>query len=165
MTHAPVGPGWLVWLETTPIAGAMRHWLWLYPIVEIVHIVGFVILVGAAVMFDLRLLGLSRRLPVSAMARHHLPWARAALLLVVPSGLMMFVAHATEFAANPAFQLKLILLAAAGLNALLFHRGTFRTVAGWDGDAAIPLTARAAAVASLVLWVGVIAAGRLLAYL
>ena len=165
MTHAPVGPAWLVWLETTAVAGAMRHWIWLYPIVEIVHIVGFVILVGAAVMFDLRLLGLSRGLPVSAMARHHLPWARAALLLVVPSGFLMFMAHATEFAANPAFQLKLTLLAAAGLNALLFHRGAFRKVGGWEADATVPGTARAAAVASLVLWVGVIAAGRLLAYL
>jgi hypothetical protein len=77
------------------------------------------------------------------MARHHLPWARATLLLVVPSGL----------------------LAAAGLNALVFHRGAFRTVTGWESDTAVPPTARAAAVASLVLWVGVITAGRLLAYL
>jgi hypothetical protein len=154
-----------VWLEATSIAAAMRHSLWLYPIVEIVHIVGFVVLVGAAVMFDLRLLGLSRVLPVSAMARHHLPWARAALLLVVPSGLMMFMAHATEFATNPAFQVKLILLVAAGLNALLFHRGAFKKVGSWDADASAPLTARAAAVASLVFWVGVISAGRLLAYL
>src|SRR6185436_8839134 len=102
----------------------MRHWLWLYPIVEIVHIVGFVVLVGAAVMFDLRLLGVSRSLSASGMARHHLPWARAALLLVVPSGVLMFMAHATEFATNPAFQLKLTLLALAGINALTFHRGT-----------------------------------------
>jgi len=165
LTHTPTGAAWLVWLETTALAGAMRHWLWLYPIVEIVHIVGFVVLVGAAVMFDLRLLGVSRALPVSAMAGHHLPWARAALILVVPSGLMMFMAHATEFADNPAFRVKLILLAAAGLNALLFHRGAFRKVDAWEAGQAVPLTARAAAVASLVLWVGVISAGRLLAYL
>ena len=165
MTHPPTGAAWLVWLETTALAGAMRHWLWLYPIVEIIHIVGFVVLVGAAVMFDLRLLGISRALPASAMARHHLPWARGALLLVVPSGLMMFIAHATEFAENPAFRLKLILLAAAGLNALLFHRGAFRGVGGWEANTGVPVTARAAAVVSLVLWVGVIACGRLLAYL
>ena len=165
MTHAPTGAAWLVWLETTGVADAMRKWLWLYPIVEIVHIVGFVVLVGAAVMFDLRLLGVSPGLPTSAMARHHLPWARAALVLVVPSGILMFMAHATEFAANPAFRVKLILLAAAGLNALLFHRGTFRSVAGWESHAAVPARARVAAVVSLVLWVGVISAGRLLAYL
>jgi hypothetical protein len=86
-------------------------------------------------------------------------------VLVVPSGILMFMAHATEFAANPAFRVKLILLAAAGLNALLFHRGTFRSVAGWEPHAAVPARARVAAVVSLVLWVGVISAGRLLAYL
>lgn len=165
MTHPPQGAAWLVWLETTGLAAAMRGWLWLYPIVEIAHIVGFVVLVGAAVMFDLRLLGVSRALPASLMARHHLPWARAALILVVPSGFLMFIAHATEFAGNPAFRVKLILLAGAGLNALLFHRGAFRSVTGWDTERAIPLTARVAAVVSLVLWIGVIAAGRLLAYL
>ena len=165
MTHPPQGPAWLVWLETTGLAAAMREWLWLYPIVEIVHIVGFVVLVGAAVMFDLRLLGMSRKLPASLMARHHLPWARAALVLVVPSGVLMFIAHATEFADNPAFRVKLILLVAAGLNALFFHRGAFRSVTGWETESPVPVTARAAAVASLVLWIGVIAAGRLLAYL
>jgi hypothetical protein len=142
----------------------MRESLWTYPIVEIVHIVGFVVLVGAAVMFDLRLLGLSRAVPASLMARHHLPWARAALVLVLPSGFLMFIAHATEFAANPAFRLKLLFLVLAALNALVFHRGAFRSVSGWDASR-VPAPARAAAVASLLLWVGVIAAGRLLAYL
>ena len=165
MKTAHAGPAWAVWLETSAAAALMRESMWLYPIVEIVHIIGFVVLVGAAVMFDLRLLGVSRALPASLMARHHLPWARAALLLVVPSGALMFVAHATEFVDNPAFRLKLVFLAAAGLNALVFHRGAFRSVARWESEAAVPATARAAAVLSLVLWVGVIAAGRLLAYL
>ena len=92
--HSPSGPAWLVWLETTRAAAAMREWLWLYPAVEIVHILGFVLLVGAAFLFDLRLLGLARHLPVSGMAGHLLRWARRSLLLVVPSGLLMFAAHA-----------------------------------------------------------------------
>ncbi|HEU5323012.1 MAG TPA: DUF6644 family protein [Methylomirabilota bacterium] len=103
--HPPSGPPWAVWLETSALAVAMRQWLWLYPAVEIVHIVGFVFLAGAAFMFDVRLLGLSRALPVTAMASHLLRWARLALLLVVPSGALMFAAHATEMAANPAFRL------------------------------------------------------------
>ena len=68
--HEAVGPAWLVWLEGSAVAMAMRQWVWLYPIVEIVHIIGFVILVGAAAMFDLRLLGLSRQLPVADLAPH-----------------------------------------------------------------------------------------------
>ena len=142
----------------------MRQWLWLYPIVEIVHIVGFVILVGSAFMFDLRLLGLGRGLPVSAMADHLLRWSRWALVLVVPSGLAMFVAHATEMIENPAFQLKVALIAAALLNAALFHRFPFRAVGDWETEVASPLPARLAGGLSLALWTGVIACGRLLAY-
>ena len=162
--HEAVGPAWLVWLEGSAVAVAMRQWLWLYPIVEIVHIFGFVILVGAAAMFDLRLLGVSRQLPVSDMAQHLLRWARLSLLVVIPSGLFMFSAHATEMAENPAFRLKLLLIAAAALNAGVFHRGAFKSVQSWNHNVAIPVTAKVAAVLSLVLWSGVITCGRLLAY-
>lgn len=162
--HDPVGAGWLVWLETSALAIAMRQWRWLYPIVEIAHIVGFVVLVGAAAMFDFRLLGASRRLPVASMAQHLLPWARMSLVLVVPSGLMMFTAHATELAENPAFRLKLILIAVALVNAAIFHKGTFTSVGTWNQDAKTPTAAKFAAAFSLVLWTGVITCGRLLAY-
>jgi hypothetical protein len=162
--HEAVGPAWLVWLEGSAVAVAMRQWLWLYPIVEIVHIFGFVILVGAAAMFDLRLLGLSRQLPVTDMAGHLLRWARFSVVVVVPSGVLMFMAHATEMAANPVFRLKLLLIAAAVLNAARFHRRVFKSVMNWNQNVAIPATAKGAAVLSLVLWAGVIACGRLLAY-
>ncbi len=163
--HDAVGPAWLVWLETSGLAIAMRQWLWLYPIVEIVHIVGFVILVGAAAMFDLRLLGWSRRVPVIDMARHHLCWSRLSLILVVPSGILMFIAHATEMATNPAFQLKLGLIGAAGLNAWLFHVGPFKSIGAWNQEVVAPLSAKVAGGLSLALWLGVITCGRLLAYL
>jgi len=163
--HPPSGPAWLVWLETTGVAFAMRDWLWLYPIVEILHIIGLAVLVGAAVSFDFRLLGVSPNLSVTVLAHHLLPWARVSLLLIVPSGLMMFTAHATEFATNPAFQLKLVLLVAAALNATTFHLRTFRSVAAWDRGASAPAAAKAAAMLSLLLWSGVITCGRLLAYL
>jgi len=160
----PSGAGWTGWLEATAAATAMRQSLWLYPIVEILHIIGFVVLVGSAAMFDLRLLGLSRQLPVTGMERHLLPWARASLLVIVPTGGLMFIAHATEFAGNPAFRLKLLFLVLAALNAALFHLRPFKQVAGWDQGTRAPLAARVAACLSLVLWTGVIACGRLLAY-
>jgi hypothetical protein len=162
--HPPTGPAWLVWLETSGVAVAMRQWMWLYPIVEIIHIVGFVTLVGAALMFDTRLLGRSRPLAVSALERQLLPWARWSLLLVVPTGALMFTAHATEMAENPALRLKLVLLAAAFLNAGIFHRWPFRTVGDWDTEIHAPLAARAAGMLSIVLWIGIIACGRLIAY-
>ena len=163
--HPPEGPAWLVALESSGFAAAMRHWLWLYPVVEIMHILGFVLLVGAAVMFDLRLLGLSSRIAASDLARHLLPWSRVGLLLVVPTGLAMFSAHATEWIGNPAFWVKLSLIALAGLNAWAFHRGPFRSVTAWDRQAPAPPMAKVSAVLSLLLWTGVVSCGRLLAYL
>ena len=134
---------------------------WLYPAVEIAHIVGFSVLVGAVAMFDLRLLGFGRALPLAALARYLLPWSWAALALIVPSGLLMFSTQ-PELLDNRVFLLKLALIAAAGLNALVFHTGAWRHAARWHD--AIPIVARLHACLSLLLWIGVIACGRLLAY-
>ena len=151
-------------IEGLAIARAMRESLWLYPSVEIVHILGFVTLVGSVAMFDLRVLGLSKAIPVRALARHLLPWSVGAFLLIVPSGLLMFTAHAGDFLGNRAFQLKMALLLTAGLNAAIFHTGPYRSVASWNTNAVAPTGARACAAISLALWIGVICCGRLLAY-
>ena len=156
--------GWLDQLEGSSLALAMRGELWLYPLVEVVHIIGFSLLVGAVVMFDLRVLGVSKDITVTALARHLLPWALAALLLIVPAGLMMFSAHPHDFAGNGVFILKLCLIAAAGLNALVFHLGIYRTVSQWNTASAAPGLAKAQAVLSVAIWFTVVLCGRLLAY-
>lgn len=152
-------------IEGLAIARAMRTELWLYPSVEIVHIVGFTILVGSIVMFDLRVLGLSKQVPVRALARHLLPWSAGALVLIVPTGLLMFCAHAGDFISNRAFLVKMGLLLAAGINAAIFHTGPYRSVGAWDTHAVAPLGARACVALSIAIWISVIACGRLLAYL
>lgn len=156
---------WLGWIENTGIAVTIRESLWLYPTLEILHIIGFVVLVGAAAMFDMRLLGMSGWLPVDATAHHLLRWSRASLLVVVPSGVLLFISDATEMWANPAFRVKLMLLAGAGVNAYVFHHWSFRTVGEWNQGTPTPARAKAAAWISLLLWTGVIASGRLIAYL
>ncbi len=155
---------WLAWLERSALALAIRESAWLYPAVETTHILAFVVLVGAAAMWDLRLLGLSRSLPVTLMARHLLPWARGGLLLAAPTGALLFASDATTIAANPAFQVKLVLIAGAILNAAAFHRWTYRSVPTWDQGVASPLAAKLAGAISLCLWTSVIACGRLIAY-
>jgi hypothetical protein len=154
----------LAWLENSALALAMRESMWLYPIVEIVHIVGIVLLVGSVAMFDMRLLGLSKALPTRAMGRHLLRWTLLSLLLVVPAGLMMFSAHPGDFIGNKVFLLKLTLIVLAGLNALAFHFRVYRTVDEWDLGTEPPATAKTHALLSLGLWVAVISCGRLLAY-
>jgi hypothetical protein len=155
-------------LEASPIAAAMRQWLWLYPAVETVHIVGIGLLFGSIAVLDLRLLGFSRHIPVRTLAKHVLPWTAGSFLLIIPSGLLMFTAHATEFIDSEVFVLKLCLIMAAGLNAALFHAITLRTADVWDSEEmrklGPPPSARAAGAISLLLWISVIACGRLLAY-
>ena len=156
--------GMLAWLDTTQLARAMRGSIWMYPIVEIAHIVGIVLLVGSVAMFDLRVLGFARSLPLRALGRHLLPWSVASLALVVPAGLLMFSAHPHDLIGNRVFLLKLSLIGVAGLNALLFHTGVYRSVESWNAGVPAPPSARAHALASLVIWIAVISCGRLLAY-
>jgi hypothetical protein len=155
--------GGLEALRATALSTSLRESRWLYPAVETTHLLGLALLVGSAAAFDLRLLGASRRLPVTVAARHLLPCAWAGFAAAGLSGALLFAAEPVETAANPAFRVKLALLAAAGLNAAAFHRGPFRRVAAWD-DGVPPRAARLAAAASLALWAAVVAAGRLIAY-
>ena len=166
MTEAPVGA--LGALESSGLGQAMRQWLWLYPSVEIVHIVGIALLFGSIAVMDLRLLGVSRSIPVRTLARHVLPWSAGSFLLIIPSGLLMFTAHATEFIDSEVFVVKMLLIMAGGVNAALFHTITFRTADVWDSEEMRrlppPPSARAAGALSLAIWISVIACGRLLAY-
>ena len=162
----PGGP--LAALEASGLGQAMRQWLWLYPTVETVHIVGIGLLFGSIAVLDLRLLGLGRSIPVKLLARHVLPWTAGSFLLIIPSGFLMFTAHATEFIDSEVFLLKMGLILAGGVNAGIFHTTVFRSADVWDAEEMRklppPPSVRASAAISLLLWISVIACGRLLAY-
>lgn len=151
-------------VEASGIARWMREALWAYPAVEALHIMGLGIVFGSIVVVDLRLLGLSREISASRLARHALPWTVGAFVLVMITGLLMFTAHAEDFVTNQVFILKMALILAAGVNAGVLHTGAFRTVAQWDTAAMPPARVRFAAGLSIAIWIGVIACGRLLAY-
>ncbi|GAB3911809.1 hypothetical protein GCM10028803_54050 [Larkinella knui] len=154
---------WLQRIENTALAVTIRQSMWLYPGIEIVHIVGIVLLVGGAFLFDFRLLGFSKKIPVSELARHVLPWSRGGLALVVPSGVLLFSTNAEALGNDPTFWLKLVLIAIAGINVAVFHRITFRSPSAWKAETT-PLGAKAAALCSILVWLATIACGRLLAY-
>jgi len=156
--------GFANWLKDTAFGTAVRESLWIYPFFEILHLFGIVLLVGAIAMTDLRLLGLSRRLPITLTAKHLLPWVWVGFALVAISGLSLFSGFATDYYVNTAFRIKLVLIAVAGVNAALFHFRVYRDVAAWDMNVPSPAAARAFAVVSIVLWFSVITAGRLIAY-
>ena len=148
--------------DALPLVIALHDSPWLYPALEIAHTLGFVVLVGTVFVFDLRVLGLSRALPVRALSRHLLPWSLAALAVIVPTGSLMFMANSAELIASRVFALKMALLLAAGINAVIFRTGPYQGVKDWDTGVAAPVAARASVALSLLIWVGVISCGRLL---
>lgn len=142
---AAAGPAWAAALEASGLGRAMRESLALYPAVEIAHILGFALLVGAIASFDIPLIA-GREPPAIAQRV-----AAAGLALAAPAGLLLFAAEATAYLHNPVFLAKLALIALALANVALFHFArTPRRLAG---------------AASLALWFCVLACGRLIAYL
>jgi hypothetical protein len=147
-------------VEQTSLAGWVRQDNFAFPMLEAVHVASVMLVVGSIFMMDLRLLGWSSpRLPVTQISREALPWTWAAFVVAVVSGSMLMTGQAGAYAANAQFQMKMALLAAAGLNMLVFHGFAWRQVARWDLGSPPP-AARLAGAASLALWIGVVVAGR-----
>ena len=153
------------WLEQTSMGTTIRDSLWLFPIIETIHLFGIVLLVGATSILDLRLMGLTfRDEPVSKLASRFLPWAWAGFVIQVMTGLLLFSSEATKMFGNLGFQIKMVLILVAGLNAFVFHSLAYQSVGKWDKDPVAPLSARAAGLISILLWFGIVAAGRWIAY-
>jgi hypothetical protein len=145
----------------SPVAGLMRT-AWAWPIAESLHFIGLTLLVGTIGAFDLRLLGLGRRIPIGAMHRF-IPLGIAGFALNVCTGLLFVLTDPDQYIFNPSFHFKLLCLAIAGLNAGAFYLTSFRQVcraATYDA----PRRARVIAAISLCAWMGVITGGRLLTF-
>ena len=138
--------GW-AWIGSHP---------WLYPGLEVVHLLGVALLVGNLVAFESRVLGWGQALPLQALARLSLVLALCGFGLAALSGLLMFAAHPGEMLANRAFVLKMGLLMLAGTNAALFHARA--------GLQRMDRLARVQTLASLGLWMGAMICGRWIAY-
>jgi hypothetical protein len=111
-------------------------------------------------MMDLRLLGVGNKdRPASDVIASSLPWAWSAFAVAFTAGSLMFCSKATSYYVNIPFRIKLVCLALAAGNMLIFHLFTARDMPAWDSGKP-PLGARLAAAFSLTLWVIIVAAGR-----
>lgn len=139
-----------------PISTWVRTSTFGYPLLEIVHLIGIATLFGTVLLVDLGVLTQRRRLPVEQWAAVVLRLTVTGFVIALLSGVLLLMARASEIGPNPAFWLKMLLLAVAGLNAMLFHRTRGLLQGG--------VTARSQAAASIVIWIAIIACGRLIAY-
>ena len=136
-----------------------------FPVIETVHLFGIVSLVGSTSVLDLRFWGvLFKDEPVSILAGRLVPWAWAGFAVQVVTGFFLFSSEATRCYGNHAFEIKMALILLAGVNMLVFHTATYKSVAHWDRDPVSPLGAKFAGLFSILLWFGIVAAGRFIAY-
>ena len=154
---------WLVTLleQDNPVTSFMRT-MWAWPMMESLHFIGLSLLVGAIAVFDLRLLGVGPRIPVGA-AQALVPCALAGFTVSVLTGATFLLTEPNQYIYNPAFLLKMVFLAIAGLNAAAFSLSTFgRRVVQSAGPT--PPAARVIAIVSLSLWIAIIVCGRLITF-
>lgn len=148
--------------------GTINTWIlssyWLWPALEIIHFIGLSLLLGAMLIVDLRLAGFLRQIDI--MAIHCLlPWATLGFLLNLVTGTLFFIGDPARYSVNIGFQLKMILILIAALNALWFIWKISPRIASWDAHGDTPMEAKVVAVLSLVAWFGVLLLGRLIPYI
>jgi hypothetical protein len=153
------------WLEETPVSLAIQSAGWIVPTVQTIHIIAIAAVVSSVLMIDLRLAGLASREQslVRVIARFR-PVIWAALPILLATGIVMIAAEPARSLENPVFQLKMLLLVAAILITLAFSAPLTADPAFWERSLGRRAAAAVVVIASLLLWIGIIFAGRWIAY-
>jgi hypothetical protein len=152
-------------IENTPGSIALRESAYVYPITESVHVLAIGMFFGTIAAIDLRLLGLAfGRIPIAGMTSRILPWTAAGFATLSVTGLMLFYAIPTRTYHSIWFRMKIALILLAGVNALSFHFHVKRRREQGVTLEVLPLWAGLAGAISLLMWVGVVISGRLIAY-
>lgn len=154
-------------LATSLLDSRLNQWIqetyWLWPILEIIHFIGLSLLLGGLIVIDLRMAGHVRSL--NPVATHKLlPVVLLGFGLNLCTGILFFYGDPMRYAVNIGFQIKMVLIILAGLNALLYYWKVAPTMSDWDESTVSPPIAKIVAYASLGLWTGVLLCGRLIPY-
>jgi hypothetical protein len=149
------------WLESTALAQYVTQSTIAFPAIEVAHVIAIALVFGTIAIVDLRLLGLgSNNRAVTELCRDVLPWTWGAYAIAAITGSLLFISQATQYVANPAFRMKMLLMLLAGINMVVFELITFRGVAKWDRDVPVAPAGKLAGALSLACWVGVVGFAR-----
>ena len=151
------------WLESTNVSYFMTHVKWAWSISESIHFIGLCLLIGTVGMFDLRMLGILKRVPLAALHRL-IPFGVLGYGLNMMTGFTFLSGYPDQYIYNPAFHLKILFMAVAGLNVAVFYLTMYRSVAACGPGDEAPFPARVAGGVSLICWIGVIFCGRFLTF-
>ncbi len=155
----------IVWLSQTPASHYAKSSAWMFPAGETIHFVGLAMLFGFVAALDLRMLGVGKQIPLQYLHRF-LPWGVTGFVMTMATGLLFIVTAPDQYLLSWVFWSKIVFIALAGLNVLLFYAsGIYKTVEHLAPGEDAPHNAKVIAVASLFLWVGVMFWGRMLPFL
>ena len=154
----------LAWLEGSQFSTWVRSELWGWPLALTVHAFGTALVIGFVLIISLRLLGLFRVIPYGSLNRLF-PVIWAALALQFLSGLTLWMAKPTRYVTDGAFVLKLALVIVGIFMTVRLCRTMKREAPAWDAAGAIPSGGAKFIAANLLVWCGILVAGRLTAYL
>jgi len=155
---------WFQWLEQAPVSVAIAESIWLFPILEGSHILALPLSVGMIVIFDLHLLGWTLAGSRAAtVMKEMLRWSKLGFAVMFITGGLLLMCHAGRAYGNPFFRAKMIFLVVLGINAAVYQLVFFPKMPQWTAGGA-PAGAKACAVLSLIVWIGVIVCGRTMAY-
>jgi len=157
---------WANNLKDSALAQYIQNDVTAFPILEVAHVIAISLVVGSVFIVDLRLMNLaSKSYRVTRLMKAVLPITIIAFIFALASGFLMFVTQPVVYLKTVPFVLKMGLLVVAGINMLAFHLWTQRSIANWDEGGAIPISARAAGLISLILWTAILVAGRFVGFM
>ena len=155
----------LHWIDNTSFAEFARESLWLFPTMESIHVLAIVFVVGSITRLDLRLMGLiQRHRSITELSDQMLPYTWTGFAVATVFGLLLWSSKPLTYLGMAFFDVKLVLMALAGLNMLFFQFVTFRNVDQWDRAAVPPLAVRFAGAMSMAFWVSVVVCGRFIGF-
>lgn len=154
-------------LAQLALDSALNQWIqdtyWLWPVLEILHFMGLSLLLGGLLVMDLRLAGHFRGFELEATHRL-LPVVFIGFGLNLVTGILFFYGDPMRYSINVGFQIKMLLVGIAGLNALLYYWKVRPLLSTLESDSEPPPVARAVAYTSLAVWGVVLLCGRLIPY-
>ncbi len=155
-------PAFCNWLSNTPLSMVIQDYSWVIPSVQSIHILAIATVMASIVMLDFRLLGVTGRgQTVPEVAHRFLPWIWCAVGVLLITGTILIIGEPARELMSPVFWIKMSLLACALALTAAFQYGAFRREAFWERRRVL---AWITALVSLTLWVGILAAGRWIAY-
>jgi hypothetical protein len=153
------------WLADGSLSQWLQRALWPIILLQTVHILAIAMVLSSVAMVELRILGLASAQTMSRTAQRFLPWIWTGLGLLAASGVVLVVAEPRRtLDNNPAFQLKMLMLAAAIAVTVAFQISLRRNAGLWDAAPSGRKMLSAMAVLTLVLWLSIAVAGRWIAY-